>query len=62
MIWVILLGICVLCVVGLALLGWKIQLKERDMMDELARRKEAYRTNKQKRDEFLKKRGYGGRS
>jgi len=49
-------------VVGLALLGWKIQLKERDMMDELARRKKAYKTNKQKRDEFLKKGGYGGRS
>jgi len=28
----------------------------------LARRKEAYKTNKQKRDEFLKKGGYGGRT
>ena len=60
MIW--LLGICVLCVVGLALWGWKIQLKERDMRDEWARRKKAYKTNKQKRDEFLKKGGYGGRT
>lgn len=62
MIWLILLGICVLCVVALALLGWKIQLKEKEMMGDLERRKQAYKTNKQKRDEFLKKGGYGGRS